>query len=1009
MIHINRYWEDLSVLQVNRETPRAHYIPYADAGSAKSGKRARSPFYQTLNGSWKFQYHRSVRDVEEAFYEESANVSAWDELIVPSCWQVNGYDQLQYTNINYPFPCDPPYVPDNNPAGLYVREFNLSGYWDKKDKYIVFEGVNSCFYLWVNGKFAGYSQGSRVPAEFNVSSLLREGKNRIAVMVLKWCDGSYLEDQDAWRYSGIFRDVYLLARDSVHVRDVFNKQTFEDGFRKVTLLTELETTGQVTIRAELKDAEGNLVGTDEADVDGKGTLRFEVTDPVLWNAEKPNLYQLYVHSGNEVLQFPVGFRQITITNGVFQINGQAVKLKGVNRHDSHPELGQTIPLNHMIKDLVLMKKHNINTIRTSHYPNDSRFMELCDEYGFYVIDEADLECHGMGTASEEWDDTNIHLLSQKPEWKASFLDRAIRMVERDKNHPSIVMWSLGNESGYDVNHIAMAEWIKSRDASIPVHYEGAASSQANPDVESLDMVSRMYASVQEIEAYAKDEKHKKPLFLCEYSHAMGNGPGDLKDYWDAIYKYPKLMGGCVWEWCDHGIKTVSKEGTPFFAYGGDFGDKPNDGNFCIDGLITPDRKPHTGLLELKKVIAPIRIEAQDLRKGTIKVTNLYDFIDLSHLGLHWKVEMDRQIVQQGQLSSIEAAPHGHQMVTIPYDLPETSAGTYMLTLSCWLKEQTNWAEAGYEITFEQFELPVEQVTESGDSLRQMFPLQAYQEGDILTIEGFDFCHSFDLYSGTIQKMSKQGVNMLQGPAQLTIWRAPTDNDMHVKERWLNAGYDRTAMKIYRCDWTKIDETTVEIKSDFSLGSDSRFIALHGEAIWRVNGTGEISVKLQVKVGEKQVYLPRFGLQLTMPQGMEEVEYLGFGPHESYIDKRQSVKKGRYLMTVDEMFEDYIMPQENGSRYGTAWAIVSNEQGMGIKFSSAEDFSLNVAHFTPEDLTRAAHNYELAKRKETIVHLDYKMSGVGSNSCGPQLLEPYRLDEKEFAFELRLMPVFKEDE
>ncbi|WP_327205288.1 glycoside hydrolase family 2 TIM barrel-domain containing protein [Paenibacillus sp. Root444D2] len=1009
LIHINRYWEDLSVLQVNRETPRAHYIPHADAGSAKSGKRARSHFYQTLNGSWKFQYHRSVREVEEAFYEESANVSAWDELIVPSCWQVNGYDQLQYTNINYPFPCDPPYVPDNNPAGLYVREFNVSGHWDKKDKYIVFEGVNSCFYLWVNGKFAGYSQGSRVPAEFNVSSLLREGKNRIAVMVLKWCDGSYLEDQDAWRYTGIFRDVYLLARDAVHVRDVFNKQTFEDGFRKAILLTELQTTGSLTVRAELKDAQGNIVGTDEAAVDGKGTLRFEVTDPVLWNAEKPNLYQLYVHSCNEVLQFPVGFRQITIADGVFQINGQAVKLKGVNRHDSHPELGQTIPLNHMIKDLVLMKKHNINTIRTSHYPNDSRFMDLCDEYGFYVIDEADLECHGMGTASEEWDDVNIHLLSQKPEWEASFLDRAIRMVERDKNHPSIVMWSMGNESGYDVNHIAMAEWTKSRDASIPIHYEGAASSQANPDVESLDMVSRMYASVQEIEAYARDEKQKKPLFLCEYSHAMGNGPGDLKDYWDAIYKYPKLMGGCVWEWCDHGIKTETSDGTSFFAYGGDFGDKPNDGNFCIDGLITPDRKAHTGLLELKKVIAPIRIEAVDLRKGTITVTNLYDFIDLSHLGFHWKVEMDGQIVQQGQLGSIEATPHGHQIVTIPYELQETSTGTYMLTLSCWLKEQTSWAEAGYEITFEQFELPVLQVKESGDSLRQMSPLQAYQEGDILKIEGFDFCHTFDLYSGTIQKISKQGVNMLQAPALFTIWRAPTDNDMHVKERWMNAGYDRTAMKTYRCEWTEIDGTSVEIKSDFSLGGDSRFTILHGEAIWRVDGTGEISVKLKVKVGEKQVYLPRFGLQLTMPQGMEEVEYLGFGPHESYIDKRQSVKRGRYLMTVDEMFENYIMPQENGSRYGTEWAIVSNEQGMGIKFASPEDFSLNVAHFTPEDLTRAAHNYELAKRKETIVHLDYKMSGVGSNSCGPELLESYRLKEKEFTFELRLMPVFKEDE
>ncbi|MBB6669481.1 glycoside hydrolase family 2 TIM barrel-domain containing protein [Cohnella nanjingensis] len=1010
MIRIERYWEDLNVLQVNREAARASYIPYADAGSARAGKRGRSPYYQSLNGSWKFQYRRSVREVEENFYEETADVSAWDDLIVPSCWQVNGYDQLHYTNLNYPIPCDPPYVPDDNPAGLYVREFNVTERWMARDRYIVFEGVNACFYLWVNGTFAGYSQGSRMPAEFNLSALLREGKNKIAVMVLKWCDGTYLEDQDAWRYSGIFRDVYLLARDAVHVRDVFNKQSIGGGFKKAVLQTEVETTGRLEVRAELRDAQGNVVAEDQAVAEGKATLRFEVNDPALWNAENPYLYRLYVYGGGEVLQFPVGFRQVEIAAGVFRINGQDVKLKGVNRHDSHPALGQTIPVRHMIRDLVLMKRHNVNTVRTSHYPNDSRFMELCDEYGFYVIDEADLECHGMGVAGTEWDDDDIHRLSNNPDWQASFLDRAVRMVERDKNHPCVVMWSLGNESGYGANHIAMAEWTKRRDLSIPVHYEGAApNNKGDANTEGLDVVSRMYASVQDIEAYAQDEAQRKPLFLCEYSHAMGNGPGDLMDYWDAIYRHPKLMGGCVWEWCDHGIRTQTDDGTRFYAYGGDFGDRPNDGNFCIDGLVAPDRTPHTGLLELKQVLTPVRFEAHDLRKGTIQVTNLYDFIGLAHIGVHWKIEEDGQLVQQGQLDLIEAAPHGSRLVTIPYSLPDASSSRYTLTLSCWLKEQTFWAEPGYEISFAQFDLPVPRVNEAGDDARRRFPLQAHQEGDLLTIEGIDFCHRFDLHAGMVAKISKHGVDMLHSPVRFNVWRAPIDNDMHVKEKWTDVGYDRAIPKTYRCEWHQADASTVEIRSEFSLGGVSKFTLLRGIAVWRVNGAGEIAFQANVEVGEKQPYLPRFGLQLTMPQGTEEVEYYGNGPHESYVDKRQSVKKGRYLLTVDDMFENYIMPQENGSRYGTEWAIVSNELGMGLKITAEDSFSLNAAHFTPEDLTAADHHYKLARRKETIVHLDYKMSGVGSNSCGPELAEPYRLNEKAFRFSLVLTPVFKEDE
>ncbi|MFC5647884.1 glycoside hydrolase family 2 TIM barrel-domain containing protein [Paenibacillus solisilvae] len=1013
MIQINKYWEDLNVLQVNRQAPRAYYIPYADEQSAKSGRRGQSPYYQTLNGNWKFQYHRTVHDVVEPFYEEDADVSAWDELIVPSCWQVKGYDQLHYTNLNYPFPCDPPYVPEDNPAGLYVREFNVSKPMPGKERYIVFEGVNACFYFWVNGKFAGYSQGSRMPAEFEVSSLLREGKNRVAVMVLKWCDGSYLEDQDLWRYSGIFRDVYLLERDATHVRDVWNKQTFQDGFRKAALAAEIETTGRLEIRAELKDAQGTIVGSIQEIVDGKGTLQFELKDPVLWNAEKPYLYRLYVHSGGEVLQFPVGFKQVAIEAGVFKVNGQAVKLKGVNRHDSHPELGQTIPVKHMIKDLILMKKHNINTIRTSHYPSDSRFMELCNEYGFYVIDEADLECHGIGSAGD-FQDGVFHKLSRDPAWQAAFVDRAVRMVERDKNHPCVVMWSLGNESGYGANHIAMAEWVRSRETSIPIHYEGAAPHyEGSSQVDCLDLESRMYASVQQIEAYARDENQKKPLFLCEYSHAMGNGPGDLFDYWEVIYRYPKLMGGCVWEWSDHGIQTQTEDGTPFYAYGGDFGDTPNDGNFCIDGLVTPDRKPHTGLLELKKIIAPIRIEEENLPIGEIKVTNLYDFIDLSHIGVFWKLEEDGRMIHQGQLESIKAGPHSSQIVSLPYLVPEAASGHYVLTLSCWLKEETVWAEAGHEITFEQFEWtaglknePEPEVMPKGTT-----SVQAEQKGQLLMVEGFDFAHVFNLQDGTLQRLSRHGVEMLAAPAQFSIWRAPTDNDMHVKEKWLEEGYDRALMKVYQCGWEQTQDGAIEIRSRFSIGAVSRFTILRGEACWKVNRNGAVDLLVTTKIqNERQFpYLPRFGLRLSMPQGMEEVEYSGFGPHESYIDKRQSVRRGRFLTTVDEMFENYIMPQENGARYGTQWAVVSNEQGMGLQFSAPGGFSFHASHFTPEDLTKAAHTWELAKRKETIVHLDYKMSGVGSNSCGPELAEAYRLSEKEFQFELKLKPVFKEDE
>ncbi|MFC5401403.1 glycoside hydrolase family 2 TIM barrel-domain containing protein [Cohnella soli] len=1007
MSAITKYWEDLSVLQVNREPARAHYVPYADKSSAAAGKRGNSPFYGTLNGSWKFRYYDSVQDVPEGFYEEGADRSEWDELLVPSCWQVNGYDQLQYTNINYPIPCDPPYVPDRNPAGLYAREFEVPEQWADKDKYIVFEGVNSCFYVWVNGSFVGYSQGSRVPAEFRLTGL-RSGINRIAVMVLKWCDGTYLEDQDAWRYSGIFRDVILLARDREHVRDVFLKQEFADNFSSANLAIEVEAVGDVRLSAVLTDADGVQVASGEALVSGEGTIKLAVDRPVLWNAEQPYLYRLYLQAGEETLYFPVGFRKVDVADGVFRINGQAVKLKGVNRHDSHPSLGQTIPINHMIRDLKLMKRHNVNTIRTSHYPNDPRFLDLCDEFGFYVIDEADLECHGIGSGDNAIDN-EIHRLTNDPTWHDAFLDRAVRMVERDKNHASVIIWSMGNESGYGDNHIAMQEWTRTRDTSRLVHNEGGAPhNKGSANTESLDMLSRMYASPADLEAYAQDPANVEPFFLCEYSHAMGNGPGDLHDYWEIIYRYPKLMGGCVWEWTDHGIAVESPKGERYFAYGGDFGDKPNDGNFCIDGLVTPDRRPHTGLLELKQVVAPVKIVRSASAEGAYEVQNLYDFTDLSRIYIQWKLEEGGKIVRQGTIWQLKAGPHQAQLIKL--ELEDAAASTArLLTFSVRTKEESSWAEAGYELTFAQFELGASQPKPAASAVVAASPLRARVSGSELLLQGGHFRYSFDLAGGTFNSLKKHGVEMLAAPARFAIWRAPIDNDMHVKRLWIEEGYDRTQMKVYACEWRQRDEGTVEIDVRFSLGSHTQRPVLNGEVTWTIDGSGQIKLAVQARVREGLPYLPRFGLQLTMPRGNEEVEYAGYGPHESYIDKRRSVKKGHYLLTVDEMFESYIYPQENGSRYDTEWAIVSNEQGMGLRFDSNLPFSFGASHYSVEELTRATHAHLLQKSAETIVHLDYRMSGVGSNSCGPELAEQYRFNEREFAFEMKIKPVFKEDE
>lgn len=1010
MLFVEKYWENPQVLHVNCEDPHAYFIPYENDDKAKQGIRGNSKFFKSLNGIWKFQYHDSVYDVQDGFYAENYDATDWDNLMVPSNWQMHGYDIPHYTNVNYPYPCDPPFVPNKNPAGLFVRDFNIDTL-EAQDSYLVFEGVDSCFYVWVNGTFVGYSQVSHMTSEFNIAQYVKPGKNRIAVMVLKWCDGSYLEDQDMWRLSGIFREVYLLTRQKSHISDLFVKTDLNEALDKGILKCEVKITGSISppVRALLKDINGNILSDKSIDVSSDENIGFEVERPTLWSAEAPNLYELYLYHGDEVILQKIGFRKIEVKDSVILINGKNVKFKGVNRHDSHPELGHTTPLDHMKKDLILMKRHNVNAIRTSHYPNDPRFSGLCDELGFYLIDEADLETHGAEPAGD------FSMISKDPQFENAYVDRMQRMVERDKNHPSIVMWSLGNESGFGANHQKMALWAKDRDNSRLIHYEGAFSpgvyaalEDAQTATACLDVYSRMYPSIDWMaNEFLTNENEKRPLVLCEYCHAMGNGPGDLKDYWDLMYKHPRLSGGFVWEWTDHSVKTKTPDGIEYYAYGGDFGDQPNDGNFCVDGLVYPDRTPHKGLLELKNVIAPVKAEAVNLASGEIKIINLYDFVDLSHLQLSWKVEKNGEIVISGEISNIELAPQASKNMILPYSLPDKADGRYFLIVSYQLAKNTPWAEKGFELGFEQFELPVGEIAKTEIKESEIPPIDIMQSAGEIIITGTDFKYIFGLHDGTFSHMECNGVDMICAKPKFNVWRAPTDNDRNIKTKWMAEGYDRLDTHIYSVEIIAQDEKHISICSDFSLGGYIKKPVIRGKAIWTIFGTGDIILETQVKVREGIPFLPRFGLQLCMPKGNERVEYFGYGPHESYTDKRRSTWKSRFAASVDDMHEDYLRPQENGSHYATEWATVTNALSIGLLFIGMDDFSFNVSHYTPEDLTEASHPYKLQRRDETIVNVDYVLSGIGSNSCGPELLPQYRMSQSDIAFKLRIKPVFKE--
>lgn len=1001
---IEKFWENPDVLHINCVNPRAYFIPYENRDKAIGGIRGTSKFFKSLNGGWDFKFYPSVQLVEHNFYNDS--LSEWGKINVPSCWQLEGeYDKPNYTNLDYPITLDPPFVPNENPVGIYRRKFNINKIAPTR---LIFEGVDSCFYVWVNGTQVGYSQVSHMTSEFDITDCIVEGENSIVVMVLKWCDGTYMEDQDKWRFSGIFRDVYLLQLNENSIEDIFIKTEidFERKESEISLDVAMANDELAELKIVLEDAEENIVAKLDTNVTSKAEIKLNIKDINLWSAEKPYLYKLFIYNGDEVVLQKIGLRCIEVENSVIKINKVPVKFKGVNRHDFHYKLGATVKVEHMLEDLIIMKEHNINAVRTSHYPNEPRFYELCDELGLYVMDEADYESHGAGN--------EFNLISDNPMFLKASLDRMERMVERDKNRTSVVMWSLGNESSYGCNHVEMAKWTKKRDSTRLIHYEGAFNDN-RIETSTLDMYSRMYSSIEWIrDEFLCMENENRPLILCEYCHAMGNGPGDLKDYWELIYSNERLAGAFVWEWCDHGIENK--------YYGGDFGDYPNDGSFCIDGLVYPDRKVHTGLLELKAVLSPVKVKLVSEKPLVIEIENLYDFIDLSHITLNWAIEKDGEVVASNNIELPNTAPKSTHLLEIPavYD----NNGVCYLNLYFVSNKKTTVKE-GHEIYRCQIQLKSEIKAIVVDKL-SIEKIQLIDTIDKIYIKGNEFVYTFNKLSGMLEKIDYNGVEMLKSPFELTIWRAPIDNDNPQVNKWKEERYNRMLTHLYDLQCDVVSDTEIIISADISLGSYSKAPMVKGKITYRIFGTGDCIVAVdgnirkdvwytseqyaESKRTKEEILLPRLGLKYAMYKKFDKIEYFGHGPHESYIDKNQSTLKSRYKSTIDELFENYLRPQENGSHWNTDWVSVKNDLQVGLMIVNLgnENFSFNASYFSPDDLHNTNHRDELVKRNEVIMHLDYMMSGVGSASCGPALNKKYQVPTGDFNFKFRIKPLFFED-
>ena len=1009
---VPRFYEDLNVMHDKTMPARAYYIPASVRMDDLVEHRESSDRFQMLSGEWKFQYYNSIYDVKESFYEKGYDVSGFDHVTVPGVWQMDGYDTHQYTNIRYPFPFDPPYVPQDIPCGAYVHNFEYNREKKASKAFLNFEGVDSCFYVWVNGAYAGYSQVSHATSEFDVTDLLNEGENTLAVLVLKWCDGSYLEDQDKFRMSGIFRDVYLLKRPEKTIRDYHITTDVEKD--RVTVKLDMYFSEPVETKVTIEDKYGAVVARGEAAEDG--VLELTVLNPVLWNAENPYLYQIILTMPDEVIVDRIGFRTIEIRDKVVYFNGEKIKFRGVNRHDSDPETGFVIDVRQIKKDLMLMKQHNFNAIRSSHYPNAPYFYQMCDEYGFMVIDEADIEAHGpfMLYRKEDTDQNRFRHWNEKiaddPAWEKAIVDRVRLMVQRDKNRPCIVMWSMGNESAYGCNFEKALAWTKNFDPDRITQYESARyrNYDITYDYDNLDLYSRMYPSLQEIEDYLKNDG-SKPFLLVEYCHSMGNGPGDFEDYFQMIHKDDRMCGGFVWEWCDHAIAHGTAEnGKTRYYYGGDHGEAIHDGNFCMDGLVYPDRTPHTGLLEYKNVYRPVRVVSYDWKNGQIVLHNYMDFDDLNnYVDIFYEMTQDGITVEKGKLANVVAAPHSDAMVELKLQIPST--GKVYLKLIYRLKKQMPLLEPGLELGFDEIKLANEddrnrQAVKWLEQEKEVGAIDVKENERQVVLQANDFTYVFDKRTGLFEDMQFAGRSYIDHPMELNIWRAPTDNDMYIKKEWKKAHYDAAYTRAYRIEVLQ-NKHGVFIMEHVAVVADTVQKILDVEMTWKINEDGKIEAVIEAVKDKEFPELPRFGIRMFLNKKMNEVTYFGMGPQESYRDKHQASCHGLFRSKVAQMHEDYIRPQENGSHYDCDYVEITSGQ-YGIAAVSNDSFSFNVSVYTQEELERASHNYELEESDSTVFCMDYAMNGIGSNSCGPDVLDKYRFAEEAFRFQFELIPFVK---
>ena len=1011
-------WQNPELIHIGRENPTSFFVPFAKDDTVEYENFDSSSEYFSLNGNWKFRFFNAVYNVPEDIERSDFDLSGFDEIKVPMSWQLAGYEKPNYLNACYPIPVNPPYVPNDNPAGVYKKAFALPDEMLGKRLFINLEGVNSFYYLYINGKFAGFSKGAHSLSRFEITDFVESRNFDVTVIVLKWSDGTYLEDQDLYRHNGIYRDVYITARPMDFIEDVEVKTLLDDDYKDA----QINVTAKV--RGHIDTAEIKLLGINGENISSK-TVSFEngefkatfcIENAEKWNAETPNLYTLNILANGENIPVKFGVRVIeTSEKGQLLINGKSVKLYGVNRHDSHPDYGHYVPLEDMIKELYVMKRHNINCIRTSHYPNSSIFLALCDRLGFYVIDEGDIESHGCGVDCM----MDPCLIGENPVWKDAFVDRVNRMAVRDRNHPSVIMWSLGNESHYGYCQQAAIDRLYEfavNDGRL-VHYEGCYAMKVFKDMrykrtsyryfgdmyyEKLSVQSRMYPTPEAIREILKCSD-KRPFFLCEFAHAMGVGPGGLKEYMELIEQNDKFIGGCVWEWCDHSVKAKDENGKEFYTYGGYFGDKPNDVNFCVDGLVYPDRTPHSGLKEYKEHIKPLF--AKITGKNEVTLYSRYNFITSDKIDAIFTVLRDGKQIKDYKIKT-NVPPRGEQKIEVDLSVPNDGRD-YRLHVSFIQNTDTLWEKSGYEMgfcedvikladtedTYYEFENPAENKTAD---------LKYTKNGAVITVSGDGFEYGFNEAKGALVKIVKNGKTLLNSPAGLCAFRAPHDNDRNIKAKWLEQHLDYLSTNAVEVRIPVCTPEKFVFEAYLVLAAASIKPVVEGTVCYTVNKNGEITVDISTDTREDLTFpLPRFGMELHLCEGMENLNYFGKGEVENYPDFCAAAAMGEYTTTVTKQYEPYIFPQSCGNHTNVYWLKVSNNDGDELIFVPNGKMHFTALHFTEDDLNKAAYTKDLVARKETVLHIDYKNGGIGSNSCGPLPAIYYSIDRSHIDFSFKI--------